>query len=155
MRVGIGYDAHPLVTGRSLVLGGVEIPHELGLSGHSDADVLIHAIIDALLGAAALGDIGGHFPETSEYRDISSLELLRRVRDMLAKKGWKLINIDSTVVAEKPRLAPYIGEMKTRLGAALGLSPDDIGIKPKTGNGLGFADKGVEAYAVALMTKDR
>lgn len=155
MRVGTGYDAHPLVSGRRLILGGVDIPHERGLSGHSDADVLIHAIIDALLGAAALGNIGGHFPETAEYSGADSLEMLRRVRELLKGKGWKVVNIDATVVAERPRLSGFTDQMRERVSGALGVSPDQVGIKPKSSNGLGFTGKGegMEAYAVALIER--
>lgn len=155
MRVGTGYDAHPLVSGRRLILGGVDIPHERGLSGHSDADVLIHAIIDALLGAAALGNIGGHFPETAEYSGADSLEMLRRVRELLKGKGWKVVNVDATVVAERPRLSGFTDQMRERVSGALGVSPDQVGIKPKSSNGLGFTGKGegMEAYAVALIER--
>ncbi|MDO8491118.1 MAG: 2-C-methyl-D-erythritol 2,4-cyclodiphosphate synthase [Dehalococcoidia bacterium] len=155
MRVGIGYDAHPLAAGRLLVVGGVEIPSERGLAGHSDADVLIHAIIDALLGAASLGNIGERFPETPEYRGASSLELLRRVARLLADNGWKLANIDATVVAEGPRLSGFVDGMRQRIGAALGVEVARVGIKPKSSNGLGFTGKGegIEAYAVALIEK--
>ncbi len=155
MRVGTGYDAHPLVFGRRLVLGGVDIPHERGLSGHSDADVLVHAIIDALLGAAALGNIGGQFPETAEYRGADSLEMLRRVKELLDGKGWRVVNVDATLVAEHPRLSGFTDQMRERVGGALGVSTDQVGIKPKSSNGLGFVGKGegMEAYAVALIER--
>mgnify|MGYP001578308493 CR=1 FL=1 len=155
MRVGIGYDAHPLESGRRLVVGGVEVPFERGLSGHSDADVLIHAIIEALLGAAGLGDIGSRFPETPEHRGADSVELLRRVARLLEDNGWKVANVDATVVAERPRLAAYSGQMRQRISAALGLTPDQVNVKPKSSNGLGFMGKGegMEAHAVALIER--
>lgn len=155
MRVGIGYDAHPLESGRRLVVGGVEVPFERGLSGHSDADVLIHAIIEALLGAACLGDIGSRFPETPEYRGADSMELLRRVARLLSDNGWKVANVDATVVAERPRLAGHAEQMRQRISAAMGVTPDLVSVKPKSSNGLGFAGKGegMEAHAVALIER--
>ncbi|NOQ18234.1 MAG: 2-C-methyl-D-erythritol 2,4-cyclodiphosphate synthase [Dehalococcoidales bacterium] len=154
MRVGIGYDVHPLTQGRRLVLGGVAVPFERGLSGWSDADVLTHAIIDALLGAAALGDIGGHFPPgEAEYKDISSLVLLGRVRDELAKNGWQVGNIDATIVAEQPRLSSFIGEMRRKLSEMLGIDVGRLSIKASSSARLGFVGngEGIEAQAVALI----
>lgn len=156
MRVGIGYDVHKLVEGRRLVLGGVHIPYDKGLLGHSDADVLLHAICDALLGAAALGDIGHFFPDTSEqFRGISSLSLLSRVRQLLADCGFLIINIDSTVVAQQPKLAPYITDMKCKIASCLSLNQDQIGIKATTTEGLGFEgrEEGISAQAVVLIKK--
>ena len=154
MRVGIGYDVHPLTQGRRLVLGGVAVPFERGLSGWSDADVLTHAIIDALLGAATLGDIGGHFPPgEAEYKDISSLVLLGRVRDELAKNGWQVGNIDATIVAEQPRLSSFIGEMRRKLSQTLGIDVGRLSIKASSSARLGFVGngEGIEAQAVALI----
>ncbi len=154
MRVGTGYDVHPLTPGRRLVLGGVEIPFGKGLSGWSDADVLTHAVIDALLGAAALGDIGRHFPPGDpEYQDISSLILLERVRQKLAENGWRIENIDATVVAEQPKLIEYIDEMRQKLSQTLGIAFDRVSVKAKTSAGLGFVGRGegIAAHAVALL----
>jgi 2-C-methyl-D-erythritol 2,4-cyclodiphosphate synthase len=154
MRVGIGYDVHAFTTGRRLVLGGVDIPFEKGLEGWSDADVLTHAVMDALLGAAALGDIGSHFPPGEpEYRNISSLELLERVRDKLAESGLRAGNIDATVVAERPRLSDYINEMREQLSRALAIEVGSISIKASTSEGLGFTGRGegIAAVAVALL----
>lgn len=154
MRIGIGFDAHPLVPGRKLVLGGVEIPYAKGLEGWSDADVLTHAVMDALLGAAALGDIGVHFPPgDAGYKGISSLLLLAKVKGMLAAKGWQVGNVDATVVAEKPRLRDYINAIRARLSKALGIGIDCVSVKASTSNGLGFTGRGdgIAAYAVALI----
>ncbi len=154
MRIGIGFDAHPLVPGRKLVLGGLEIPFAKGLDGWSDADVLTHAVMDALLGAAALGDIGVHFPPGDKsYKDISSLILLAKVKGMLAAKGWRASNIDATVVAEKPKLREHIGAMRKNLSKALDISTDQVSIKASTSNGLGFTGRGdgIAAYAVAMI----
>ena len=154
MRVGIGYDVHPFTQGRRLVLGGVAVPFESGLSGWSDADVLTHAIIDALLGAAALGDIGGHFPPgEAEYKDISSLVLLGRARDKLAKSGWQVGNIDATIVAEQPRLSSFIGEMRRKLSQTLSIDMGRLSIKASSSARLGFVGngEGIEAQAVALI----
>ncbi len=154
MRVGIGYDVHPLTPGRRLVLGGVEIPFDKGLDGWSDADVLTHAVIDALLGAAALGDIGSHFPPGDpQYKDVSSLVLLKRVGDKLADNGWRIENIDATVVAEQPRLGGFIDEIRRQLSRTLGIAPDQVSVKAKTSNGLGLVGRGegMAAYAVALL----
>ncbi len=157
LRVGIGYDAHPLVKGRKLVIGGVEIPFGKGLDGWSDADVLTHAVIDALLGAAALGDIGGHFPPgEAQYKDISSLILLEEVREKLAAKGWRIVNIDATVIAEEPKLAGFIDRMRQSLSQTLGIEVDRVSVKASTANGLGLVGKGegIAAQAVVLITGD-
>ena len=133
MRVGMGYDVHKLVEDRKLILGGVEIPHTLGLLGHSDADVLVHAIMDALLGAAALGDIGKHFPDTDpQYAGISSMKLLAHVRDLIMNEGYVIENIDATVIAQKPKLRPYIDEMETNIADTLGIALNQINIKATT-----------------------
>jgi len=156
MRVGIGYDVHPLARGRRLVLGGIEIPFDKGLDGHSDADVLVHAIIDALLGAAGLGDIGTHFPSSEpKYKDISSVTLLRQVGSLLQTHGWQVSNIDATIVAEQPRLSPFIPQMRQRISETLEISPGRIGVKSTTSKGLGFVGKGegIAAHAVALVEK--
>ena len=156
MRVGIGYDAHPLVSGRKLILGGVEIPFSKGLSGYSDADVLTHAIIDALLGAAGLGDIGRQFPTGEpKYKDISSLALLTEVRKLLQEAGFKIKNIDVTIIAQEPQLSPFLDGMGQRLSQILEVNLDQIGIKAKTTNGLGFIGRkeGMAALAVALLEK--
>jgi 2-C-methyl-D-erythritol 2,4-cyclodiphosphate synthase len=147
---GIGYDVHRLVADRPLVLGGVEIPHPLGLDGHSDADVLCHAIADAVLGAAGEPDIGHLFPNTDPtIRGISSLEILRRVRSVLDEKSIRLHNIDATLIAEEPRIAPYLAEMKNRVGAALGISPARVGIKATTNESMGFLGRGEGMAAMA------
>lgn len=158
MRVGVGYDVHGLVTGRGLILGGVRIPYSLGLAGHSDADVLIHAIIDALLGAAALKDIGAHFPPGDpQYAGISSLELLRRTKDVLDGEGWQTENVDATIVAERPKLMPFIDDMRERICEALGVEKGRISVKATTTEGLGFAGRGegIAAHAVALIERAR
>jgi 2-C-methyl-D-erythritol 2,4-cyclodiphosphate synthase len=157
-RVGTGYDVHRLVAGRRLVLGGVAIPFERGLLGHSDADVVVHAAIDALLGAAALGDVGVHFPPSDPaYRDSDSRELLARVRDLLARHGWRPVNLDCTVVAEAPRLAPHVRAMREALSEALGLPPEQVSVKATTNEGLGFTGRGegIAAIAVALVARER
>lgn len=151
---GIGYDCHRLVTGRPLILGGVEIPHELGLEGHSDADVLTHAVIDALLGAAGLGDIGEHFPDTdARYRDADSVVLLETVLTTVIATGLEVVNVDCTVVLEAPRLAPHRQEIRERLARALGLSRTRVNVKATTGEGMGFIGRGegVAALAVASL----
>lgn len=151
-RVGNGYDVHKLVEGRKLILGGVEIPYEKGLLGHSDADVLVHAIMDALLGACGESDIGRHFPDSdATYKGISSLLLLGKVKDILCSKGYSIGNIDSIIAAERPKLATHIDEMKTRIAEVLELEKDCIGIKATTTEGLGFEGRGegIAAYAVA------
>jgi 2-C-methyl-D-erythritol 2,4-cyclodiphosphate synthase len=153
-RVGIGYDVHPLVAGRKLVLGGTEIPFDRGLEGWSDADVLTHSVMDALLGAAALGDIGQHFPAGQpEYEGISSLVLLEQVVEKLEERGYKVVNIDATVVAEKPRLREYLDEMRHNLSHVLGISVERVGVKASTNNGLGFIGngEGIAALAVAMI----
>lgn len=154
-RFGIGYDVHKLTAGRKLILGGVEIPHELGLEAHSDGDVLIHAIIDALLGAAALNDIGTHFPMTPEFKDISSVELLKRTCKLIAEKNYSVVNIDSIVVAQRPRLAPYVMQMRARLAEILNVDIDSVSVKAKTEEGLGFTgtEQGISSYAVASLEK--
>jgi 2-C-methyl-D-erythritol 2,4-cyclodiphosphate synthase len=157
MRIGIGYDVHPLVKDRKLVLGGVAIPFRKGLDGWSDADVATHAIIDALLGAAALGDIGRHFPSgEAQYKDISSLELLKMTNDKLAAKGWHVVNIDTTVIAEEPKLAGYIERMRQSLSQTLAIDTERVSVKASTSNGLGGIGKGkwIEAHAVALISGD-
>lgn len=147
---GIGYDVHRLVADRPLILGGVGIPHPLGLDGHSDADVLCHAIADAVLGAAGESDIGHLFPNTDPtIRGISSLEILRRVRSVLEEKSIQLHNIDATLIAEEPRIAPHLSEMKNRVGAALGLSPARVGIKATTNESMGFLGRGEGMAALA------
>jgi 2-C-methyl-D-erythritol 2,4-cyclodiphosphate synthase len=154
MRIGFGYDVHPLVEGRKLILGGVEVPFEKGLEGHSDADVLLHAICDGILGALGEGDIGIHFPNTDpQFRGISSLRLLRAVAAKTAEKNFIIGNLDSTVVAESPRIGPLIPQMKEEIAGALGISPQQINIKATTCEGLGFIGegKGMAAYAVVLL----
>lgn len=156
MRIGHGYDVHRLVTGRKLILGGVEIPHETGLLGHSDADVLLHAICDAILGAIGEGDIGRHFPDTDPaYKGASSLKLLQQVMRLAEGKGYKTGNIDATIVAQRPKLAPSIPLMVVNIAEALGTEPDRINVKATTTEELGFAGRkeGIAAYSVALMEK--
>jgi len=156
LRIGTGYDAHPLVRGRKLVIGGVEIPFNKGLDGWSDADVLTHAVIDALLGAAALGDIGGHFPPgEAKYKDISSLTLLKEAGEKLAAGGWRIVNIDATVIAEKPKLAGFIEPMRQNLSRTLGIEVERVSVKASTANGLGCIGKGkwMEAQAAALIER--
>ena len=156
MRVGIGYDAHRLTTDRSLILGGVEIPFDKGLEGWSDADVVVHAIMDALLGAAALGDIGNHFPPNDpSFKDISSITLLNRVGGLLKRQGWRIGNIDATIIAERPLLRPFITQMKQNLSRAWSINESEVGIKATTNEGLGFTGRqeGIAAYAVALLEK--
>lgn len=153
-RIGEGWDTHALTPGRKLVIGGVEIAHPLGLLGHSDADVLIHAIIDALLGAAGLGDIGSHFPDTdARFKGADSIRLLQETGRLLAENGWRIGNIDSTVIAQAPRLAPHIQPMRARLSSALGLEPSQVNVKAKTAEKLGPVGQGLslEARAVALL----
>ena len=154
MRVGIGYDVHPLTKGRDLVLGGVSIPFEKGLDGHSDADVLVHAVIDALLGAAGMGDIGRMFPDYDyRYKGISSLLLLRRVGELLKEAMFEIENIDAIIVAQKPKIAPYVQQMKENMAVELDIQTDRINIKATTSEGLGFVGTGdgMIAYAVALL----
>ncbi|MCU0588090.1 MAG: 2-C-methyl-D-erythritol 2,4-cyclodiphosphate synthase [Syntrophobacteraceae bacterium] len=154
MRVGFGYDVHALVTGRPLFLGGVEIPHTHGLLGHSDADVLLHAICDALLGGAGLGDIGRHFPDSDPaFKGISSVLLLRRTASLLAGRGFRVRNVDSTVVLQKPKVAPYIDRMVEIIAEAVGIAAAGVNVKATTTEHLGFAgrEEGIAAYAVALV----
>ena len=154
MRIGIGYDVHVLTENRRLVLGGVEIPYEKGLLGNSDADVLVHAIMDAMLGAAALGDLGHHFPDDDEsYKDADSIELLYIVCSLLQMNGYHVHNIDSVVIAQKPKLAPYIPEMRRRLAEAMQLPEDNVNVKATTEEKLGFTGEGlgIAAHAVALI----
>ena len=155
IRFGIGYDVHKLAADRKLILGGVEIPHEFGLEAHSDGDVLIHAIMDALLGAAALGDIGQHFPGTAEFKDISSVELLKRVCALIKEKNYSIGNVDSIVVAEKPKLAPHILQMRQRLAEVMQVDVDAVSVKATTEEGLGFTGtrQGIAAYAVVSLEK--
>ena len=156
MRIGHGYDVHRLVAGRKLILGGVEIPWERGLLGHSDADVLTHALMDGLLGAAELGDIGKAFPDTDPaYEGISSIVLLKKVKEMLDRGQWELVNADITVLAQKPKLAPHLEKMKEVLAAALGVEPDQLNVKATTEEGLGFTGSGdgIAAHAVVLIEK--
>ncbi|MFC1900075.1 2-C-methyl-D-erythritol 2,4-cyclodiphosphate synthase [Chloroflexota bacterium] len=153
-RIGTGYDIHPLEVGRKLVLGGIHIPFDKGLSGWSDADVLTHAIIDALLGAAALGDIGKHFPPGEpEYKDISSLKMLEKTLPLLKDNGWQIGNIDATVVAEQPKLSDYIDKIREQISRTLEIDTDQVSIKASTNNGLGYigSGEGIAAYAVALI----
>ena len=157
MRIGQGFDAHALVAGRRLVVGGVEIPYEKGLAGHSDADVLIHAVCDALLGAAALGDIGSHFPDTdARYKGIDSRRLLREVARLLRERGLKAANVDATIIAQAPKMGPHISAMRANLAADLGVSPDVVNVKAKTTERLGFVGRGegIAAEAVALLAGD-
>ena len=154
MRIGHGYDVHRLKTGRKLILGGVEIPHTLGLDGHSDADVLVHAIMDALLGAASLGDIGKLFPDTDDaYLGISSLILLARVRDAIEEKGYKVGNVDATVLAQRPKLAPFIPAMRVAIASTLQIDFDQVNVKATTEERLGFtgSEEGIAAHAVCLL----
>jgi len=153
-RIGHGYDVHRLVTDRKLILGGVEIPHETGLDGHSDADVLLHAICDSLLGAASLRDVGYHFPDNDgSFKGVSSLILLGKVKVLLNEKGYKVGNIDSTIIAQKPKLAPFIPEMIQNIASVIGVSKDNISVKATTEEGLGFtgAKEGIAAHSIALI----
>ena len=158
MRVGFGYDVHKLVTERKLILGGVEIPYEKGLLGHSDADVLIHAIVDALLGAAALGDIGIHFPDNNpSFEGISSMKFLEKTNDLLSEKGYVIGNIDSTIAAQEPKLAGHLSQMVSNIAKVLKIDKEQVNIKATTTEGLGFEGKkeGISAYAVACVNKIR
>ena len=158
MRIGHGYDVHRLVPGRKLILGGVDIPFEKGLLGHSDADVLAHAVMDALLGAAALGDIGKLFPDNDPaYEGADSLALLRRVTEVLTEKGYIVGNVDATILAQRPKLAPHIPAMRERLAQAMGISTDRVSVKATTEEGLGFTGtgEGIAAHAVALVEENR
>jgi 2-C-methyl-D-erythritol 2,4-cyclodiphosphate synthase len=155
IRTGLGYDCHAFADGRRLVIGGIEIDRDRGLAGHSDADVLTHAIIDALLGAAALADIGQHFPDTDErYRDADSLELLRAAAGLLTERGLELVHVDATVVIERPALAPYRDAMRAALAEALGVSIDRVSVKATRGEGMGFIGRGEGAAALAVATVD-
>ena len=151
MRIGIGYDAHKLVEGRQLILGGVNIPHKKGLLGHSDADVLLHAICDALLGAAGLGDIGKHFPDTDPaYKNASSLRLLEAVREKIAQAGFHCVNVDAVIVAQRPKLAAHMDQMRDNVATALQIAPDAVNIKATTTEGMGFEGRGVGISAQAV-----
>ena len=153
---GLGYDCHRFAEGRRLVLGGVELEHDRGLAGHSDADVLTHAIIDALLGAAALGDIGAHFPDTEErYRDADSLDLLRTTVAMLCQRGCLIVHVDATVVIERPHVAPVRDQIRASLARALGISPEHVSVKATRGEGMGFVgrEEGVAALAIATVER--
>lgn len=155
MRVGMGYDVHRLVEGRKLIIGGVDIPYERGLLGHSDADVLLHAISDALLGAAALGDIGKHFPDSDPaYEGISSVILLKKVGELLEEKGFLIENIDATIIAQAPKMRPYIDTMRKNVAEALGLDVEHVNVKATTEEGLGFTGtgEGISAQAICLLT---
>ena len=155
IRIGFGYDAHRLVAGRDLIIGGVNIPYNRGLQGHSDADVLIHAACDALLGAAGLGDLGSHFPDTDpELEGVSSIVILKRVAGMVRDRGLELENLDTTVVAEAPKLAPFVEKMIARIADALEVNPEQVSVKATTTEGMGFTGRGegIAAYAVAVLT---
>ena len=155
-RIGFGFDVHRFAEGRKLVLGGVEIQHDKGLDGHSDADVLLHALMDALLGAAALGDIGKHFPNTDpRYKNISSLLLLKHVGDLLAAEKYKIVNVDVTLVMEKPKILPHVDQMRKNISSALYILPDQVSVKATTNEGLGFIGhgEGAVAHAVASIIK--
>ncbi|WP_430683461.1 2-C-methyl-D-erythritol 2,4-cyclodiphosphate synthase [Leptolyngbya sp. AN02str] len=157
IRIGNGYDIHQLVRDRPLILGGVAIEHELGLLGHSDADVLTHAIMDALLGALSLGDIGHYFPPTDpQWKGADSLKLLAQVNQLIRDRGWEIGNLDTVIVAERPKLKPHIGTMRDRLASVLNLDPDQVGVKATTNEKLGPVgrEEGIAAYAVALLTAD-
>ena len=156
MRVGQGFDAHAFRAGRALIIGGVTIPHAKGLDGHSDADVLLHAICDALLGAAALGDIGKHFPDSDpKYTGIDSRKLLRETAALLAKNGWGVVNLDATIIAQEPRMAPHIAAMIVNIAADLGVAKRDVSVKAKTTDKLGFTGRGegIAAEAIALIAR--
>ena len=154
MRVGHGFDAHRLVEGRKLILGGVEVPHETGALGHSDADVLAHAVSDALLGAAALGDLGGHFPDTDErWKNANSLDLLGHCAAEVHREGYRITNIDATIVVQRPKLAPFVQRMRENIAQRLGLSLTQVSVKAKTSEGMGYTGdgSGIAAYAVASL----
>jgi 2-C-methyl-D-erythritol 2,4-cyclodiphosphate synthase len=155
MRIGQGFDTHALVAGRRLVIGGVDIPHEKGLAGHSDADVLIHAVCDALLGAAGLGDIGAHFPDSEpRYKDADSRKLLIEVRQLVESRGFRVANVDATIIAQAPRMAPHIPAMRANLATDLGIAVDAVNVKAKTTEKLGFVGRGegIAAESIALLT---
>jgi 2-C-methyl-D-erythritol 2,4-cyclodiphosphate synthase len=154
IRIGQGYDVHRLDEGRQMILGGVEIPFEKGILGHSDADVLLHAICDALLGALALGDIGKHFPDTdAQFKNISSLKLLEKTAELIHSKNYRIVNIDTTIVLQRPKIAPFVEAMKRNISESLGVAVGDVSIKATTSEGLGFTGigEGIEAYAVVLL----
>ena len=156
MRVGMGYDVHKLVEGRKLIIGGVEIPYEKGLLGHSDADVMLHAVMDALLGAAALGDIGKHFPDTdSKYKGASSIRLLEHVGKLLDENGYMIENIDATIIAQRPKMRPHIDQMRENMAKALGIDVDQINVKATTEEGLGFtgSGEGISSQAICAIEK--
>ncbi len=156
MRVGLGYDVHKLVEGRKLIIGGVDIPHEKGLLGHSDADVLIHAVMDSILGALALGDIGKHFPDTDEnYKGADSMKLLEFVYNLISQKGYNIGNIDATIIAQSPKMAPHIQNMRENIAKVLNTSIDNINVKATTEEGLGFtgAKEGISAQSICLLVK--
>ncbi len=156
MRVGIGYDVHRLVPGRELILGGVKIPWEMGLLGHSDADVLVHAVMDALLGAAVLGDIGQHFPDTDPaYEGVSSIWLLGQVGSLLREQGWRVGNLDAIIVAQKPKMAPHISAMREKIAQALGIQEGQVSVKATTEEKLGFTGtlEGISSHAICLLEK--
>jgi len=157
VRIGFGYDVHRLVEGRSLILGGLKIPHHLGLMGHSDADVLTHAIIDAILGALARGDIGQHFPDSDpQYKGMDSLLMLKKVMEWVRQDGFKINNLDTTIIAEKPKLASYLDPMKERLSEILGTQSNQINIKATTNEGMGFCgrEEGMAAFAIVSLVED-
>jgi 2-C-methyl-D-erythritol 2,4-cyclodiphosphate synthase len=157
-RVGHGFDVHRLVAGRPFILGGIAIPHETGPLGHSDADVLAHAISDALLGACALGDLGGHFPDTDpQWKDADSMRLLSAVHELAVRHGFTLANVDATVVVQQPKLAPYLDDIRERIAEVLAIDIGRVSVKAKTSEGLGYTGDGtgIAAYAVALVTRDR
>ena len=156
MRIGMGYDVHKLVEGRDLIMGGVQIPYEKGLLGHSDADVLLHAIMDALLGAAALGDIGKHFPDTDPaYKGISSIKLMEHVGNLLDEHGYVIENIDATIIAQRPKMRPHIDQMRENIAKALGIEKDQVNVKATTEEGLGFtgSGEGISSQAICLLQK--
>lgn len=156
MKIGIGYDVHKLVVGRNLIMGGVMIPYEKGLLGHSDADVLIHAIMDAIIGALGLGDIGKHFPDTDQrYKDVDSMFLLEQVSKLMTDQGFKIGNLDGVIIAQKPKMAPYIESMKKNISQVLNTSVEDVNIKATTEEGLGFTgrEEGIASQAVVLLDK--
>lgn len=156
MRIGIGYDSHRFEAGRRLVLGGVDIPHPTGLSGHSDADVIVHAIIDALFGAAAVGDIGTHFPPTDErWRDADSIELLRAAVNVIAETNYQVVNVDATVICEAPRVGPHVTEMRERIAGAIGIGPRHVSVKGKTNERMGWIGRGEGVAAIAVAAIDR
>ena len=156
LRIGNGYDIHRLVSGRPLILGGIRLDHPLGLDGHSDADVLVHALMDALLGALSLGDIGRHFPpEDPRWKGADSLQLLERVMELVRARGWQVVNVDAVVVAEQPKLKPHIEAMRAAIAARLAVEPDQVGVKATTNEGLGPTGRqeGIDCHAVALLQK--